>query len=207
MFRTVSGPTCFLPMIPVRIFSFCNRRGRLLTASNESKWWKVWWRPYMPFWCWGRPGEEIKPLKCENGQYPKKTRLEIIFTITSTHPPLILFPIWLYFRSLAKNEHVSHNVNLKALNFGWQLSLQKMGYIFWGTALGGQGEGPLKRAKLLFLQKYFFYFFKRLSYKSEGWCYFQESIKFGKSNRESNPLFVQGFPEKYVPRTPDLVRV
>ena len=36
-----------------------------------------------------------------------------------------------------------------------------MGYIFWGTALGGQGEGPLKRAKLLFLQKYFFFISSR----------------------------------------------
>lgn len=52
---TDSGPTCFLPMIPVRTFAFSNNRGKLLTSSNVLKWWTSWWSPYIPFWCCGRP--------------------------------------------------------------------------------------------------------------------------------------------------------
>lgn len=52
---TVSGPTCFLPMIPVRTLFFCKTKGRLFTPSKELKWWYEWWRPYIPFWCCGRP--------------------------------------------------------------------------------------------------------------------------------------------------------
>ena len=54
---TISGPTCFFPMMPVRIPCCCNSSGRLLTASNELKWCTLWCRPYMPFWCCGRPGK------------------------------------------------------------------------------------------------------------------------------------------------------
>ena len=74
-----------------------------------------------------------------------------------------------------------------------------MGYIFWGTALGGQGEGPLKRAKLLFLQKYFFLFLQEAKTKAKG-----DVILFKRVSNSGNligrvirafPLFVQGFPE------------
>ena len=69
-----------------------------------------------------------------------------------------------------------------------------MGYIFWGTALGGQGEGPLKRAKLLFLQKYFFYFFKRLSYKSEGDVIFKRVSNSGNLIGRVILCSFKGFP-------------
>lgn len=52
---TVSGPTCFFPIIPVRTLAFCSNKGRLLTSSKELKWWTSWCSPYMPFWCCGRP--------------------------------------------------------------------------------------------------------------------------------------------------------
>lgn len=55
---TDSGPTCFLPMIPVNMRSevpFFNILDKLRTSSKLLKWWAPWWRPYMPFWWIGKP--------------------------------------------------------------------------------------------------------------------------------------------------------
>lgn len=41
--------------LPVLIFAWCSKYGRLRTPSNDIKWWTPWWRPYIPFWCWGSP--------------------------------------------------------------------------------------------------------------------------------------------------------
>lgn len=44
------------------MFAWCKRLGRLRTPSNDMKWWASWWRPYIPFWCWGSPDNMVDLL-------------------------------------------------------------------------------------------------------------------------------------------------
>ena len=41
--------------IPVLIPAGFSMTGRDWTSSNDWKWCGRWWRPYIPFWCCGRP--------------------------------------------------------------------------------------------------------------------------------------------------------